>query len=77
MVARITQLDHGFEPSNLIVSVLSVTLLPSTLLPQLRIHFLFSFLQFLLHSDVLSPLTSACDVNFSRLFSLTSQSPAL
>lgn len=50
MVARITQLDRGFEPSNLILSVLSVTLLP-----QLRIHFLFSFPQFLLHSDVPSP----------------------
>lgn len=50
MVARITHLEHGFEPSNLILSVLSVTLLP-----QLRIHFLFSFSHFLLHSDVPSP----------------------
>lgn len=74
MFARITQLDHGFEPSNLILSVPSATLRhPPTPAPD---PFPVSFPQFLLHSGAsLSP--SACDIYFSRLFSLTPQTPAV
>lgn len=77
MVARITQLDHGFEPSNLILSVLSVTLPPpphsAPPAPDTLPVFLPS-----ISVALRCPLpASACDVNFSRLFSLTSQTPAL
>ena len=64
MVAKVTQLYWGFIPSHPTLSVLS-----ATLHPQLLIHFLFPSLDFCCTQGPLSP--SACEICFSRLFSLT------